>query len=151
MNKNVTLDNISNKVNLRNNVLNEGLDTTDSVNNSYINLIIRMVLYVVCYGVVIFAIVAVANKSYDLAYQIYGDVSVAKNATKTKEIEVLPGDNALTVADKLYKEGLIVDKYSYMIRMKLSNEVIQPGTYKISNDMNYKEIIREITNTTDEE
>ena len=52
---------------------------------------------------------------------------------------------------KLYDEGLIVNKYSFIVRMKLSDEVVQQGKYKISNDMNYKEIISEITNNTDEE
>jgi UPF0755 protein len=151
MNKNATLDNMSNKVNLRKNVLNDGLDTTESTNGNYINLIIRMVLYVICYGLIIFSIVTIANKAYEFAYQVYGDVAVENKATKTKEVEIVPGDSIFNIANKLYNEGLIVNKYSFIVRMKLSDEVVQQGKYKISNDMNYKEIISEITNNTDEE
>ena len=151
MNKNVTLDNESNKVNLRKNLLNESLDNTEGTKGSYVNFIIRMALYIICYGVLAVAVVKVANRAYEFAYQIYGDVSVSDKATKTKEIEVVPGDNAVTISNKLYNEGLIVDKYSFFIRMKLSDELIQPNKYEISNNMNYKEIIKEITNTNDEE
>ena len=146
MSRNIALNSVSNKVGRKKKGMNDGVvDNNEGNKSDFFNLIIKMILYILIYGILIFGIVTLANKGYEFAYQIYGDVSVEKEATLSREIEVVAGDNALSVASKLYDEGLIVDKYSFIIRMKLSGEVIQPNKYTISNDMNYKEIIDEIT------
>lgn len=150
MDKNVAVNNVSSQGNI-NNVMIEGTDNNKSGKSEYVNIIIRFVLHMIFYGLIIFAIASFADKAYEFAYQIYGDVSVEKEATLTRKIEIEPGDNTLSVATKLYDEGLIVNKYTFVIRMKLSGELIQPRTYTISNDMNYKEIIEKITDIEESE
>ncbi|MBE5935111.1 MAG: endolytic transglycosylase MltG [Lachnospiraceae bacterium] len=119
-------------------------------NAEYLNTIIRLILHIVVYGVIIFAIVSFADKAYEFAYQIYGDVAVSQKATVKKNIEIKSGDNTVVIADKLYKEKLIMNKYSFIVRMKLSQEIIKPNTYKLANNMTYSEIIETICATDTE-
>ena len=52
------------------------------------------------------------------------------------------------VADKLQKQGLIVDKYSFYARTQLLEQdtvILRPGTYVLRTNMDYQEIIDILT------
>ena len=117
----------------------------------YSNFFIRIILYLLFYGAIIAMVVIVSNKAYEFAYQIYGDVAVSSKTSVSKDIQIEVGESSMGIASKLYKEGLIVNKYSFFIRLKLSQEVVQPGKYKLSNSMTYSEIINNITISDDAE
>ena len=108
------------------------------------NIIARVVIHVVVYAAVVIGTIVIANKAYDFTYQIYGAVPVSAKSTETKKIEIKPGENGLQIADKLYREDLIVNKYSFFIRLKLSQRMVQPQKYELSNNMTYIEILDKI-------
>lgn len=52
------------------------------------------------------------------------------------------------MADKLQKQGLIVDKYSFYARTQLLEQdtvILRPGTYVLRTNMDYQEIIDILT------
>ena len=111
----------------------------------YSNFFIRLILYV------ILCLYQCFQVSYDFAYQIYGDVAVSSKATVDKDIKIEAGDSSMAIANKLSDEGMIVNKYSFLIRLKLSQQAVQPNIYKVSNNMTYSEIIDTITDIDENE
>lgn len=115
------------------------------------SIVVQILLNVLFYGVAIFITMTCANKAYDFAYQIYGDVAVAEAPGKSKDIEIKEGMSILQVADKLYDNKLIVDKYSFILKFKLTEMTIKPGKYTISNACHYDEIIDTICGVSSKE
>lgn len=115
------------------------------------NVIVGVVVHIVIYIAVIAATLFVANKAYDFTYQIYGKVPVSTKSTVTKTVEIKEGENGLQIADKLYRENLIVNKYSFFIRLKLSQRMVQPQKYELSNNMTYVEILDKICMNSSED
>ena len=115
------------------------------------NVIVGVVVHIVIYIAVIVATLFVANKAYDFTYQIYGKVPVSTKSTVTKTVEIKEGENGLQIADKLYRENLIVNKYSFFIRLKLSQRMVQPQKYELSNNMTYVEILDKICMNSSED
>lgn len=105
------------------------------------SLIVQILLNILFYGVAIFITMTCANKAYDFAYQIYGEVAVEESKGKTKQIEIKDGESIVQVANKLQSENLIADKYAFLIKFKLSEEVLKPGKYEISNTRTNVEIM----------
>lgn len=108
------------------------------------SIVVQMLLNILFYGVAIFITMTCANTAYDFAYQIYGEVAVAEAPGKSKKIEIKEGMSALQVADKLYDNRLIVNKYSFLVKFKLTELSIKPGEYTISSADHYEDIINRI-------
>ena len=112
------------------------------------SLIVQILLNILFYGVALFITMTCANKAYDFAYQIYGEVAVAESSGKSKYIEIKEGDSILQVSNKLYSEDLIVNKYAFLIKFKLSEKILKPGKYEISNTYTNVEIMDVICGVT---
>lgn len=108
------------------------------------SIITQIVLNILFYVFVVFIIITGANKAFDFTYQIYGPVSVSEKPGKEKEVEIKKGTSAFQIADELYDNNLIKNKYSFFIRLKLSERTIVPNKYKLSTAMTYEEIIDNI-------
>lgn len=115
------------------------------------SIIVQMLLNILFYGIAIFVTITCANVAYDFAYQIYGEVTVSEAPGKTKKIDIKEGMSAMQVADKLDDNNLIVNKYSFLVKFKLSEAIIKPGEYEISNSDNYTSIINKISGVDSEE
>ena len=120
----------------------ENINNSIDTNKTHIsNVLLRVILHIAVYVILIVAVIFVANKAYDFTYQIYGNVTVSSEATVTKEIDVKQGMSNLAIARTLENEGLIVNKYSFFIRLKLADKPVQIQKCKISNNMTYETII----------
>lgn len=115
------------------------------------SIIVQLLMNILFYGVVIYMTVAFANKAYDFAYQIYGPVTMAEAPGTSKKIDIKEGTSSTQIANMLYEERLIVDKYSFLLRLKLSEQNVRPNVYTLTTAMTYSDIIAKICENSSDE
>lgn len=119
-----------------------------------ISIVIQLFLNILFYVVLIMAVVKLSGWTYNFAYQVFGNVTVASAPGKLATIEIEEGEGTRSVADELEKNGLIVNADSFYVRAKLttgSKKPILPGTYTLNSSMTYDEILAVLTATAGEE
>lgn len=112
-----------------------------------VRIILNIILSVIFYLLVIFAISKLCTEAFDFSYQIFGNVPAAEAPGTDTEFVVNEGESTMSIAAKLEYNKLIVNKYSFFIRAKLStgkNKII-PGTYELNTSMTYSEILTKLT------
>lgn len=108
------------------------------------SIIVQILMNLLFYGIAIYLTVNFANRAYDFAYQVYGPVTMAEAPGESKKVEIKEGTSSTQIANLLYNEKLIVDKYSFLVRLKLSEQNVHPKIYTLSTSMTYSDIISEI-------
>lgn len=116
-----------------------------------INVIIHIFLNILFYTFVIILITKLSVIAYDFSYQIFGNVSVEEAPGRDISIEIKSGESTMNIANKLELNRLIVNKYSFYLRAKLTKQVIMPGTYVINTSMDYDQIFSVITDLSESE
>ena len=107
--------------------------------------ITRLLLDILFYTLVIFAVVKFTQYGYNFCYQLFGSVAVDKAGEGTEvEFFIQSGDSTKEVANKLEREGIVIDKLSFYVKSLLSKSNIQPGTYILRSDMDYDTILNTI-------
>lgn len=108
--------------------------------------ILYILLNIIFYIIVVFMIIKVSKYAYDFSYQVFGKASVTVGKPDSEvSIEIKKGDSTMALADLLEKRKIILNKYSFYLRAKLSKSSIQPGKYKLHSSMAYDEIFEIIT------
>lgn len=109
------------------------------------SFILRLLLNIMFYIVVVVLIINVSKKAYEFTYQLYGPATVDEAPGREIIFEISKGDSSMDIASKLELNRAIENKYSFYFKIKLSEYVIMPGTYKINSSMTYDEILTIIT------
>lgn len=112
------------------------------------SIVINIFLNIIFYIVVVYLIIHISGHVYNFSYQVFGDVSVTKNSEKYVDFKVDKGESTMSIAGRLESMNLIVNKYSFYARSKLSKKNILDGEYKLSSDMNYREILNILSTKT---
>lgn len=110
--------------------------------------VIQIMLNVLFYVIVIIAIMRFSIAAYELSYQVFGNVTVQASPGTDKTVTIGEGDSDMEIAAMLEKQGLIVNKYSFLLRAKLTvsdRHPIVPGSYTLNTSMPYETIIEIIT------
>lgn len=111
-------------------------------------VVIHIFLNIIFYMVIVYLVIKASHYAYDFAYQVFGSVSVTKNSGYTAEVTIGKGESTMEVANILDAKKVIINKYSFYLRAKLTKQNILPGTYKVSSDMDYDQIFKVITTPT---
>ena len=111
-------------------------------------VVIHIFLNIIFYMIIVYLVIKASHYAYDFAYQVFGSVSVTKNSGYTAEVTIGKGESTMEVANMLDAKKIIVNKYSFYLRAKLTKQNILPGTYKVSSDMDYDLIFKVITTPT---
>ena len=111
-------------------------------------VVIHIFLNIIFYMVIVYLVIKASHYAYDFAYQVFGSVSATKNSGYTAEVTIGKGESTMEVANMLDAKKIIVNKYSFYLRAKLTKQNILPGTYKVSSDMDYDQIFKVITTPT---
>ena len=111
-------------------------------------VVIHIFLNIIFYMIIVYLVIKASHYAYDFAYQVFGSVSVTKNSGYTAEVTIGKGESTMEVANMLDAKKIIVNKYSFYLRAKLTKQNILPGTYKVSSDMDYDRIFKVITTPT---
>jgi hypothetical protein len=114
---------------------------------------------VIYYGIeIIFDVIVVLimikgfSMSYNFAYEVFADSSVSNTSEVTKIITVKPDTDAAEIADMLYEEGLIGNKYVFRVKVKIGeySGKIKSGDYALKKSMTYNEIINTLCGIEEE-
>ncbi|MCR5791745.1 MAG: endolytic transglycosylase MltG [Lachnospiraceae bacterium] len=113
-------------------------------------VIVFGIIFNICfYCGVIYGVNAVAHRTYDLSYRIFGNVTVsAEGQGRDYRVTIDEGEATMDIAKDLYSKGIIIDRFSFYIRAKLTTNgrrPILPGTYTINSSMTYDEILELFT------
>lgn len=120
--------------------------TTMKLTLKITSFIFRLLLNIVFYILVVIMIVNVSKMAYEFTYQLYGPDTVEPVGQGTPVVfQIKKGESSMDIASKLELNRVIKNKYSFYLKVKLNDYVIMPGTYEISTDMTYDEIITVIT------
>ena len=111
-------------------------------------VVIHIFLNIIFYMVIVYLVIKASHYAYDFAYQVFGSVSVTKSPGYTVDVTIGKGESTMEVANMLDAKKIIVNKYSFYLRAKLTKQNILPGTYKVSSDMDYDRIFKVITTPT---
>ncbi len=110
------------------------------------SFITHLVLNVIFYIFVIFLVYRASIFVYDFTYQVFGDVVVEEAPGVNVEITIPEGTSTMELASKLEMNRLVINRYSFYIKVKLLNYKILAGTYHLNTSMTYDDIINTITN-----
>ncbi len=110
------------------------------------SFVLRLFLNIMFYILVVILIVNASKYVYEFTYQLYGPDTVhAPGTGKPIIFQIKKGESTMDVANKLENNLAIENKYSFYLKAKLEKDVIMPGTYELSTDMTYDEILAVIT------
>lgn len=115
-----------------------------------VKVMFGIILSVIFYMLVIVAVSKMCTYAYDFSYQVFGDVAAAEAPGTSVEFTINENESTMSIASKLEYNKLIVNKYSFFVRAKLSTsgssgKPILPGKYNLNTSMNYEEILSTIT------
>ena len=108
--------------------------------------IMHLLLNIVFYAVVIFAIYKVGITARDFCYQVFGAYSMDAEPGINAEITIKDGASTMEVAAALEMNRLIPSRYSFYLKVQLMGHKILAGTYILNTSMTYDEILDQITN-----
>ena len=146
---------MSSSVNAKGTGRSSGTRVLLRMSGGFLSLCLNIVIYVV----LIFFLIKAVHIAYDYAYRIFGDVSVEEEPGRDVKIQILKGESTMNIATKLETNKVILDKYSFFIKVQLGNLSsgsseagsskkkydIKGGTYVLNTSMNYNEILEMIT------
>lgn len=105
-----------------------------------VNLLILVLLF---YG-----IASICMQGYHFCYEIFGSVVVEDAPGTERTFLLTESDTMWDVAERLKKEDLIVNHYSFYIRTRFMDPetvILHPGEYVLNTSMTYEEIINQLT------
>lgn len=110
------------------------------------SFIVRLLMNIVFYIFIVILTINISKRAFEFAYQLYGPDPVhAKGYGRPITIQIKKGEATGDIASKLELNRAIENKYSFWLKVQLEDLVIMPGTYEISSDMTYDEILDIIT------
>ena len=106
----------------------------------------RFIINTIFYLVVVFVIIKGADYVYHFAYQVFGSVAKEEAPGTNVPVQIFRGETTMNIASKLETSLVIVNKYSFLLKTKLKEYNIMPGTYILNTSMDYNDILDIITN-----
>jgi len=111
-----------------------------------VGFILHLLLNIIFYAVVIFAIYKVGTTAKEFCYQVFGAYTMDAEPGINAEITIKDGASTMEVASALEMNRLIPNRYSFYLKVQLMRYKILAGTYILNTSMTYDEILEQITN-----
>ena len=105
-------------------------------------------LNLVFYAVVAFGIYFVATNVYEFSYQVFGDRVCEAEPGRDVEIHIAEGESTMDIAEKLYMNKVVINQYTFYLKVQLFEYKIMQGTFPLNTSMTYDEILDVITDLT---
>lgn len=105
-------------------------------------------LNLVFYVVVAFGIYFVATNVYEFSYQVFGDRVCEAEPGRDVEIHIAEGESTMDIAEKLYMNKVVINQYTFYLKVQLFEYKIMQGTFPLNTSMTYDEILEVITDLT---
>ena len=108
--------------------------------------ILHLLLNIIFYAVVIFAIYKAGTMARDFCFQVFGDTTMDAEPGINVEITIKEGASTMEIASALEMNRVIPNRYSFFLKVKLMDYKVLAGTYILNTSMTYDEILDQITN-----
>lgn len=112
-----------------------------------VRTILIILLNIIFYGLVAVGGVQLCQTGYSFAGEVLGDTSAQLPPGEEKSVTIESSQDAFAAAEKLAKQNLIKNRYSFYLRYlleKKENTELLPGTYTLNTSMTYEEILQRI-------
>lgn len=109
------------------------------------SFVLHLFLNILFYVFVIFAITKLSTIAYDFAYEVFGNVALEEAPGRNVTIQIKKGESTMNVSTKLEVNRVIVNRYSFYLKAKLTQKNLMPGTFIVNSSQNYEEILTNIT------
>ncbi len=106
-----------------------------------ISTILGLGVNIIIYVVAIFVLFRVGAFAYDFSYEVFGEPVVSQYADEEIRIEIQSGDGSQTVAKKLKDAGVINSEWAFILKSRLSDADLMPGTYIVKASMSADDMI----------
>ncbi len=106
-----------------------------------ISTILGLGVNIIIYVVAIFVLFRVGVFAYDFSYEVFGEPVVSQYADEEVRIEIQSGDGSQTVAKKLKDAGVINSEWAFILKSRLSDANLMPGTYVVKASMSADDMI----------
>lgn len=106
-----------------------------------ISAILGLGVNIIIYVVAIFVLFRVGAFAYDFSYEVFGEPVVSQYADEEVRIEIQSGDGSQTVAKKLKDAGVINSEWAFILKSRLSDANLMPGTYVVKANMSADDMI----------
>ena len=110
------------------------------------SFVLHLLLNIVFYAIVIFAIYKVGITTREFCYQVFGEYTMDAKPGINAEITIKEGASTMEIAASLEMNRLIPNRYTFYLKVKLMGYNIMAGTYHLNTSMTYDEILEQITN-----
>lgn len=110
-----------------------------------IGYLLGVLLNLVFYAVVAFGLYFVATNVYEFSYQVFGDRVCEAAPGRDVEIRITEGESTMEIAEDLYMNKVIVNKYTFYLKTRLFDYAIMYGTFRLNTSMTYDEVLAVIT------
>ena len=107
--------------------------------------LLGMILNIVFYAAVAFAIYFVSARVYEYSYQVFGDRVCEAAPGRDVQIHIDEGESTMEIANKLYMNKVVVNKYTFYLKVRLFERDIMQGTFLLNTSMTYDEVLSVIT------
>ena len=106
-----------------------------------ISTILGLGVNIIIYVVAIFVLFRVGAFAYDFSYEVFGEPVVSQYADEEVRIEIQSGDGSQTVAKKQKDAGEINSEWAFILKSRLSDANLMPGTYVVKASMSADDMI----------
>lgn len=106
--------------------------------------LLQVFINIIVYTILILLIVKAGGTAYTFAYRVFGPVRMDEVGMDVN-IQITEMDSPMNLASKLELTKVIPDKYSFFVKLKLSEVKVQPGEYQVNTSMNYDELLALLT------
>ncbi len=90
---------------------------------------------IIIYVVAIFVLFRAGAFAYDFSYEVFGEPVVSEYADEEVRIVIESGDGSRDIAKKLKDKELITSEAAFIIKARLSDASMKPGTYILKANM----------------
>ena len=117
--------------------------TSETLKGIFFSVLRLVVNLIILYLLIQFFLFA-----YRFSYQVFADEAYQPYNDTAVMVTVLEQDTMMNAADTLEKEGIIANKYIFILRYKFSkyNGNLKAGTYELSPAMTTDEILAILSN-----
>lgn len=106
----------------------------------------------VLFGVlVVCGLYQVGLRCYDFGYRVYTESAVSPDDGTDTLVQITDDMGKKELADVLEEKGLVRDARLFLVQETLYGFRLQPGSYKVSTDMNARELMTAMTPVEEED
>lgn len=97
---------------------------------------------VVLYALVLFLLYEGVTRGYSCGHEIFDPTPMSQEPGITREFVIGEGDTVKTVAKALEEDGLIRDKWIFILQAKIYEYEIHAGSYELNTSMTSKDMLK---------